>query len=74
MDMNLSNLWEIVKASLASCTPWITNSQLWLSNWTTANDFLNVYTHLDSQEYDMKASIAHSKLLLKLDKNFTNNK
>ena len=45
--------------SLACCTPWVTNSQLWLSNWTTANNLLNVITHLESQKYDMKASIVH---------------
>ena len=33
MDMNLSRLWD-GQGSLACCSPWVTKSKTWLSDWT----------------------------------------
>ena len=38
MDMSLNKLWEIVEdGSLACCSPWVTESRTWLSDWITTN-------------------------------------
>ena len=37
MDMSLSKLRELVMGSLACCSPWVTKSPTWLSDWTELN-------------------------------------
>ena len=50
MDMNLSKLQETVKA-MACCSPWVTKSRTWLSNWRTISK---------SNKYKEKTSVQFS--------------
>ena len=43
MDMNLGKLQEIVKDREAWCVHGVTESQIWIGNWTTTTQDKNGY-------------------------------